>query len=154
MDSQFSRLKEHQEPPNQLTEADWFFSSTLKLQRCKDVLRVKPSFGTVKSRLWKRWILPPKNLHLVMLVLRFQSATYVFKNEKSYWLSSPGLCLKAFRATAFIKCNDARRSPFWLTTIDNDSEFKESESNTIKSGNLRTSVSRFQVRVKSTDGRH
>lgn len=77
-------------------------------------------------------------------------------------LSSPGSCLEDFRATPFIECNGARGSchyfankfSFWLTTIDNDTEFKVPESQTLKSGNLRTRVSRCQVCVKSTDGRH
>ena len=58
----------------------------------------------------------------------------VFQYQLSSICSSPGSCLEDFRATPFIECNGARGSchyfankfSFWLTTIDNDQEFKVS----------------------------
>ncbi|KAK5977864.1 hypothetical protein GCK32_012253 [Trichostrongylus colubriformis] len=58
-------------------------------------------------------------------------------------------------------CNGARgtchyfanKFSFWLATIDSDQEFKIPESQTLKSGSLRTRVSRCQVCIKSTEGR-
>uniref|UniRef100_A0A183V3I4 Collagen IV NC1 domain-containing protein n=1 Tax=Toxocara canis TaxID=6265 RepID=A0A183V3I4_TOXCA len=74
-------------------------------------------------------------------------------------LSSPGSCLEDFRATPFIECNGARGSchyfankfSFWLTTIEDDQQFRIPESETLKAGSLRTRVSRCQVCIRSPD---
>ena len=71
-------------------------------------------------------------------------------------LSSPGSCLEHFRATPFIECNGARGSchyfankfSFWLTTVEQQNQFRTPQSETLKSGNLRTRVSRCQVCMK------
>lgn len=72
-------------------------------------------------------------------------------------LSSPGSCLEDFRATPFIECNGdggnchfyANKYSFWLTTIDQNSQFASPIPATLKAGNLRTRVSRCQVCVKN-----
>ncbi|VDK56044.1 unnamed protein product [Gongylonema pulchrum] len=84
------------------------------------------------------------------------------QGKKSLRLSqigSPGSCLEDFRATPFIECNGARGSchyfankfSFWLTTIEDDQQFKIPESETLKSGSLRTRVSRCQVCIKAPE---
>jgi integrin beta 8 len=68
-------------------------------------------------------------------------------------LSSPGSCLEDFRATPFIECNGARgtchyfanKFSFWLTTIEDRSQWLIPNSETLKAGNLRSRVSRCQV---------
>ena len=68
-------------------------------------------------------------------------------------LSSPGSCLKDFRATPFIECNGARgtchyfanKFSFWLATIDERAMFARPVSQTLKAGKLRNRVSRCQV---------
>jgi collagen type IV alpha len=73
-------------------------------------------------------------------------------------LSSAGSCLEDFRATPFIECNGARgtchyfanKFSFWLTTIQTDDQFRTPVSETLKSGNLRSRVSRCQVCQKDT----
>jgi len=68
-------------------------------------------------------------------------------------LSSPGSCLKDFRATPFIECNGARgtchyfanKFSFWLATISDREMFSRPVSQTLKAGNLRSRVSRCQV---------
>jgi len=68
-------------------------------------------------------------------------------------LSSPGSCLKDFRATPFIECNGARgtchyfanKFSFWLATITDRDMFSRPVSQTLKAGNLRSRVSRCQV---------
>lgn len=68
-------------------------------------------------------------------------------------LSSPGSCLKDFRATPFIECNGARgtchyfanKFSFWLATISDRDMFTRPVSQTLKAGNLRSRVSRCQV---------
>ena len=76
-------------------------------------------------------------------------------------LSSPGSCLEDFRATPFIECNGARGSchyfankfSFWLTTIEQNNQFKTPRSQTLKAGDLRSRVSRCQVCMKTVRGR-
>lgn len=71
-------------------------------------------------------------------------------------LSSPGSCLEEFRATPFIECNGAaggchffaNKFSFWLTTIDSGKEFQKPISETFKSGQLHTRVSRCAVCYK------
>ena len=73
-------------------------------------------------------------------------------------LSSPGSCLEDFRATPFIECNGARgtchyfanKFSFWLATINDPDQFNRPRSETLKSGNLRSRVSRCQVCIKIT----
>lgn len=73
-------------------------------------------------------------------------------------LSSPGSCLEDFRATPFIECNGARgtchyfanKFSFWLTTIDTNTQFSRPTSETLRSGNLRTRVSRCSVCMRQT----
>lgn len=68
-------------------------------------------------------------------------------------LSSPGSCLKDFRATPFIECNGARgtchyfanKFSFWLATISDREMFSRPISQTLKANNLRSRVSRCQV---------
>lgn len=68
-------------------------------------------------------------------------------------LSSAGSCLEDFRATPFIECNGARgtchyfanKFSFWLTTIESEEQFRTPQPQTLKSGNLRSRVSRCQV---------
>jgi len=72
-------------------------------------------------------------------------------------LSSVGSCLEDFRATPFIECNGARGSchyfankfSFWLTTVEEDQQWRIPESQTLKAGELRSRVSRCQVCMKS-----
>lgn len=72
-------------------------------------------------------------------------------------LSSPGSCLEDFRATPFIECNGdggnchfySNKYSFWLTTIDQNSQFSSPIPQTLKAGNLRTRVSRCQVCIKN-----
>uniref|UniRef100_A0A1I7Y895 Collagen IV NC1 domain-containing protein n=1 Tax=Steinernema glaseri TaxID=37863 RepID=A0A1I7Y895_9BILA len=72
-------------------------------------------------------------------------------------LSSPGSCLEDFRATPFIECNGARGScmyfanqfSFWLATVEDHQQFTSPEGDTLKSGNLRTRVSRCQVCIRA-----
>jgi len=73
-------------------------------------------------------------------------------------LASPGSCLEHFRATPFIECNGARgtchyyanKYSFWLATIEDVDQFERPRSETIKSGNLRSRISRCQVCIKSS----
>jgi integrin beta 8 len=73
-------------------------------------------------------------------------------------LSSPGSCLEDFRATPFIECNGARgtchyfanKFSFWLTTIETEDQFRTPQSQTLKSGNLRSRVSRCQVCIRDS----
>jgi len=68
-------------------------------------------------------------------------------------LSSPGSCLRDFRATPFIECNGARgtchyfanKFSFWLATIDQDAQFTRPVSQTLKAGSIRQRISRCQV---------
>ena len=68
-------------------------------------------------------------------------------------LSSPGSCLRDFRATPFIECNGARgtchyfanKFSFWLATIDRDSQFQRPLPQTLKAGSIRQRISRCQV---------
>lgn len=68
-------------------------------------------------------------------------------------LSSPGSCLADFRATPFIECNGARGTchffantfSFWLTTVEDNNQFRRPTSETLKAGFLRERISRCQV---------
>lgn len=73
-------------------------------------------------------------------------------------LVSPGSCLEDFRATPFIECSGARgtchyfanKYSFWLTTVEERGQFREDPvSETLKTGQLHTRVSRCQVCMKS-----
>jgi len=71
-------------------------------------------------------------------------------------LSSAGSCIEDFRTTPFIECNGARgtchyfanKFSFWLTTIESGEQFRNPSSQTLKSGELRSRISRCQVCVK------
>jgi collagen type IV alpha len=67
-------------------------------------------------------------------------------------LSSPGSCLETFRSSPFIECHGrgtcnyfASTYSFWLTTVNSNSQFATPVSETLKSGNLRSRISRCQV---------
>ena len=67
-------------------------------------------------------------------------------------LSSPGSCLKDFRTNPFIEFNESgqcmyyeNHNSYWLTTIDQNSFFREPISETLEFGSLRSRVSRCQV---------
>lgn len=73
-------------------------------------------------------------------------------------LVSPGSCLEDFRATPFIECSGARgtchyfanKYSFWLTTVEERRQFREEPvSETLKTGQLHTRVSRCQVCMKN-----
>lgn len=72
-------------------------------------------------------------------------------------LVSPGSCLEDFRATPFIECSGARgtchyfanKYSFWLTAVEERRQFREEPvSETLKTGQLHTRVSRCQVCMK------
>jgi integrin beta 8 len=67
-------------------------------------------------------------------------------------LSSPGSCLETFRSSPFIECHGrgtcnyfASTYSFWLTTVQNNQQFSNPVSETLKAGNLRSRISRCQV---------
>merc|ERR1712029_900014 len=74
-------------------------------------------------------------------------------------LSSPGSCLRDFRATPFIECNGARgtchyfanKFSFWLATIDQDAQFQRPISQTLKAGSIKilepTLLSRWGIQA-------
>lgn len=73
-------------------------------------------------------------------------------------LVSPGSCLEDFRANPFIECSGARgtchyfanKYSFWLTTVEERRQFQEQPvSETLKTGQLHTRVSRCQVCMKT-----
>ena len=71
-------------------------------------------------------------------------------------LSSPGSCLEEFRTNPFIECNErgqcmyfTNHNSYWMTTIDQNSQFRTPLPNTLKAGNLQTRVSRCQVCQKT-----
>jgi len=72
-------------------------------------------------------------------------------------LASPGSCLESFRSTPFIECNGGRgtchyfanKYSFWLATIEERDQFEKPQGETLKSGNLRSRISRCQVCIKS-----
>jgi len=73
-------------------------------------------------------------------------------------LSSSGSCLEEFRVNPYIECHGrgtcAYFGPtlsFWLSTIDEQSQFSVPQSETIKSGRLRERVSRCQVCLKDVN---
>merc|ERR1711981_413947 len=73
-------------------------------------------------------------------------------------LSSPGSCLETFRNSPFIECHGrgtcnyfASTYSFWLTTVSSDQQFAKPVSETLKSGNLRSRISRCQVCRRAID---
>lgn len=67
-------------------------------------------------------------------------------------LQSAGSCLETFRSSPFIECHGrgtcnyfASTYSFWLTTVDSNMQFSKPISQTLKSGSLRTRISRCQV---------
>lgn len=74
-------------------------------------------------------------------------------------LASPGSCLEDFRSTPFIECNGARGSchyfanslSFWLTNIEESHQFLRPVSQTLRSLNLRSRVSRCNVCMRRTE---
>lgn len=73
-------------------------------------------------------------------------------------LASSGSCLEDFRSTPFIECNGARGTchyfanslSFWLTNIEESQQFTRPISQTLKSLNLRSRVSRCNVCLRSS----
>jgi collagen type IV alpha len=70
-------------------------------------------------------------------------------------LASSGSCLEEFRVNPFIECHGRGTCwyygptlSFWLSTIDENSQFQIPVSETIKSGELRKKVSRCNVCLK------
>merc|ERR1711981_812706 len=73
-------------------------------------------------------------------------------------LQSPGSCLETFRSAPFIECHGrgtcnyfATTFSFWLSTVEEASQFSAPTSETLKAGNLRNKVSRCQVCQKTDD---
>ena len=73
-------------------------------------------------------------------------------------LSSSGSCLQEFRVNPYIECHGRGTChyfgptlSFWLSTIDEQSQFSVPQSETIKSGRLRERVSRCQVCLKDVN---
>jgi len=73
-------------------------------------------------------------------------------------LSSPGSCLETFRSSPFIECHGrgtcnyfANTYSFWLTTVQSHEQFANPVAATLKSGNLRSRISRCQVCRRSID---
>lgn len=73
-------------------------------------------------------------------------------------LSSPGSCLETFRSSPFIECHGrgtcnyfASTYSFWLTTVNSNQQFAKPVSETLKSGNLRSRISRCQVCRRAID---
>jgi collagen type IV alpha len=73
-------------------------------------------------------------------------------------LSSPGSCLETHRAAPFIECHGrgtcnyfANTYSFWLSTIDQDDQFKTPVEITLKNGNLMSRVSRCAVCKRNVD---
>merc|ERR1712053_3788 len=71
---------------------------------------------------------------------------------------SAGSCLETFRSSPFIECHGrgtcnyfASTYSFWLTTVDSNMQFSKPISQTLKSGSLRTRISRCQVCRRSVE---
>jgi integrin beta 8 len=72
-------------------------------------------------------------------------------------LSSPGSCLKDFRANPFIECHGrgtcqfyANTYSYWMTTVESQNQFKTQQPETLKANNLRNRISKCTVCMKST----
>ncbi|KAF6090231.1 collagen type IV alpha 5 chain [Phyllostomus discolor] len=72
-------------------------------------------------------------------------------------LASPGSCLEEFRSVPFIECHGqgtcnyyANSYSFWLATVDVSDMFSKPQSETLKTGDLITRISRCQVCMKRT----
>ena len=70
-------------------------------------------------------------------------------------LSSPGSCLEDFRPNPFIECQGHGKCnyyttaySFWLATIEQTDQFRTPDSQTLKSGDLISKVSRCQVCIR------
>jgi len=70
-------------------------------------------------------------------------------------LSSPGSCLEDFRPNPFIECQGHGKCnyyttaySFWLATIEHNDQFRSPDSQTLKSGDLISKVSRCQVCIR------
>ena len=76
-------------------------------------------------------------------------------------LTSSGSCLESFRANPFIECQGARgtcnffsdKFSFWLTTVDQQTQFQPTQSETLhgnKGHDLKSRVSRCRVCTKAS----
>lgn len=71
-------------------------------------------------------------------------------------LASPGSCLEDFRANPFIECHGrgtctyvGSTFSFWLSTINEQEQFRVPKPDTLKAGNLRERASRCRVCMKT-----
>jgi len=146
-----------EEPPNMMraasgSEVEAYISRCVVCEAPSNVLAVHSQSDAVPgcpdgwSNLWNGWSF-----------LMYNSAG---AEGAGQLLASSGSCLQDFRVNPFIECHGRGTCwyygptlSFWLSTIDEQSQFQVPKPETIKSGQLRQRVSKCAVCMKNPASR-